>query len=209
MRRPWLFYVFLLLFLVGFIGIILSMLGVEGLRPRDGAGLFAALLAGAIVWWQGYLIKQQMELQAALELYKEWNSREMLGSRRRAWNDQNEVNEDVIEEILEFFEKVSSFEKRGVISIDLIWDTFGWYMWRYYFYSKTAIETLRRKWAPKRPDETLYQELEAISPKLLALEIEGRNDRRVKIDQPLTQQDIIEELNETRGRFIAGEKGRA
>ena len=55
-----------------------------------------------------------MELQAELELDKEWNSAEMLENRRAVWNDRNEADEEPIESVLEFLEKVSTFEKRAV-----------------------------------------------------------------------------------------------
>jgi SET domain len=206
-RKYWLFALFLLAFLVGFVGIVLSMFHRANLAPGDGAALFAALLAGAVVWWQGHLIKQQMELQAALELNKEWNSKEMLETRSVAWNDACEPDEDMIEGVLEFFEKVSSFEKRGVISISLIWDTFGWYMWRYYHYSRPAIEKLRRRWTPERPDQTLYQDLEALFPSLMACEIKARNCVKDKREPSLTQGDILRELDNTKRQFVAAEKG--
>src|SRR6266849_540141 len=107
---------------------------------------------------RGHLIKQQMQLQAIIELDKEWNSTEMLAKRKAAWTSENEPAIDDIESVLEFLEKVSTFEKEGVISPDLIWDTFGWYVSRYYCYSKAVIkgirgnEGLRRKWTPTRDD---------------------------------------------------------
>lgn len=199
-------WLFIGLTLTAIVGIVLSVRQVAGLKPSDGVTLFAALLAVGFVWWQGHLIKQQMELQAALELDKEWNSEEMLENRSAAWNDQNEADQDTIEGVLEFFEKVSTFEKRGVISLDLIWDTFGWYMWRYYHYTSAVIQVLRRNWTPKRADPTLYADLEALFPKLLHRETERRNRHRSKGQPALTEKDVIEELDMTRDKFIAAEK---
>lgn len=200
-------WLFIGLILLDVIGIVLSLLQMASLKPSDGATLFAALLAVGFVWWQGHLIKRQMELQAALELDSEWNSEEMLENRSAAWNDQNEANEGTVESVLEFLEKVSTFEKRGVISLDLIWDTFGWYIWRYYHYSSAVIQVLRSKWTPNRPDPTLYQDLEALFPKLLHREIEIRNRLRSKGQRALTARDVIEELDMTREKFVAAEKG--
>ncbi len=99
----------------------------------DRVVLFVGLLTGAIIWWQGHVIRRQMELQTAVGLYAEWNSKEMLQTRTAAWLD-DKPDPDTIEAVLEFLEKVSTFEKEGFISLGLIWDTFGWYLWRYYFY---------------------------------------------------------------------------
>jgi hypothetical protein len=195
---------FLSLFLVCAAGIVLSILHWACLRPSDGATLFAGLLAAAIVWWQGYLIKgqmelqaRQMELQAIIDLHKEWNSTEMIENRRRAWNDRNQADKFRIEDVLEFLEKVSTFERRGAISAELVWDTFGWYVWRYYHYSAEVIGDLRKEWTPKKPDPTLYQDLEVLYDKLLKQEIGRRG---------LTERDAKEELDMTREKFITSER---
>src|SRR5260370_40145475 len=124
-KRAWrCFFVFLAL--VASTLIVLSMLSVGDLRPSEGAVIFGGLLAFAIVWWQGYLIKEQMQLQALIELDKEWNSTEMLRKRHEAWAaDTVSVVKDKIEPVLEFLEKVSTLEKRNVVAAELIWDTFG------------------------------------------------------------------------------------
>src|SRR5580692_10787110 len=114
-RGGWFFFA-IFLFCVAVTAIVLSMFHMFCLKPTDGATVFAGLLAFTIVWWQGGLIKEQMQLSAILELDREWNSREMLEKRRMAWNNQNSPNKDTIEGPLEFLEKVSTFEKRGVIS---------------------------------------------------------------------------------------------
>jgi hypothetical protein len=173
---------FLLLLLLAATGIALSMLCKVGLKPGD-AGTFLAGLVGLfaawIVWSQSEIIsrqvrllKQQLELQAIIELDKEWNAPEMLTKRRRAWNSQNEPDIDRIESVLEFLEKVSTFEKKGVISADLIWDSFGWYVSRYHHYSKDVIKKLRKKWVrttngQNRVDPTLYMDLETLADGLL------------------------------------------
>jgi hypothetical protein len=159
LRSNKLFVFFLSLFLICTSGIVLSLLQRACFKPSDGATLFAALLAAAIVWWQGYLIKRQMKLQAIIDLHKEWNSGEMAANRRAAWNERDQADKFKIENVLEFLEKVSTFERRGAVSANLIWDTFGWYLWRYYHYSAKVIGELRKEWTPKKPDQTLYQDL--------------------------------------------------
>jgi hypothetical protein len=157
------------------VGVGLSRFHIADLKPSDGVLLLAGLLPAAVVWWQGHLIKQQMQLQAIIELGREWNSWDMLENRRMAWNSQNEPDIENIESILEFLEKVSTFEKQGVISAELIWDTFGWYVSRYYHYSKDAITQLRKKWTPKGFDRTLYKDLEDLANRLLKQDIKKRN----------------------------------
>ncbi len=202
-----LYWVFLSMCLAGIAGIFLSVFQVAGLRPSDGATFFAGLLAAATVWWQGHLIRQQMELQAIIDLDKEWNSSEMLENRGTAWNNKNEANKESIEGALEFLEKVSTFEKDHFISADLIWETFGWYVWRYYHYSSGVITELRSDWTPMASDLTLYENLETLWEKLLTREIGNRNRRRPKSQPPLTREDVIKELDMTSERFINSERG--
>lgn len=198
-------FLFITMVAICLMGIVLSLLHAFCLKPSDGATLFAGLLAAAIVWWQGHLIREQMQLQAIIELDKEWNSKEMLQSRTAAWSDHlrfapsgpSKVNKEKIERVLEFLEKVSTFQKNGVISVDLIWATFGWYVWRYWFYSCEVIEELRRDWTPNHPDTTLYCDLQDLWDRLLACEMEYRN---------LTKKEVTTELDLTKEEFIASER---
>lgn len=188
---------FVLLACLAVVFIVLSMFHVASLKPSDGAVVFAGLLTFAIVWWQGSLIKEQMQLSAIIELDREWNSSEMLAKRRRAWTDQNLPNKHTIEGALEFLEKVSTFEKEGVISCSLIWDTFGWYVWRYYHYSKGVIAELQEEWAPGHADLTLYENLKALNDKLLGLEVARRR---------LSDRSVKEELDKTKDKFVSAER---
>ena len=201
-----LYWLFFFLCFVGLAGVCLSMFQIAGLKPSDGATLFAGLLAGTIVWWQGHLIKGQMQLQAIIELEKEWNSNEMLTKRKNAWSANDKPDKGHIEGVLEFLEKVSTLEKRGVISDDLIWDTFGWYVWRYYHYSKYVIAELRDDWT-NMTDPTLYGDLEELWNKLLKCEVAERNKRRRTGARELTTEEVIAELDNTKKRFVQTEKG--
>jgi hypothetical protein len=145
-----LYVIFLVLLAGGFIVMVTPLLYRSlFLQVSHRAVLFAALLTGAIVWWQGHLIRRQMELETTVGLCSDWNSKEMLAKRSGAWLD-GEPNPDGIEDVLEFLEKVSTFENEGFIPRGLIWDTFGWYRWRYHFYCKDVIEKKRREWTPEQ-----------------------------------------------------------
>ena len=101
--------VFIILALVAVAGIVLSILGWAGFKTSDGATIFAGLLAFGIVWWQGHLIKKQMELQAIIELAREWGSAEMVSRRKAAWSAENKPEKDNIEGVLEFLGKSEYF----------------------------------------------------------------------------------------------------
>lgn len=200
------FWFFLCVFALGLILLISSAVSNKPCFSQgDRVALSVGLFGGAVVWWQGYLITRQMLLGTVVELYKEWNSVEMLKKREAAWKE-DDPNPHTIEEVLEFLEKVSTLAKNGFITKQLIWDTFGWYTGRYYFYCKNTIEELRLNWTPKG-DLTLYQDLEKLYPRLLRLEVEQRNEKRKARSKLLTPADIEEEYRQTRKMFIASEVG--
>lgn len=193
--------------------VVLSILERFGFKRGDGVTALAGLLAAVVVWWQGDLIREQIELQkkqaelqTIIDLDKEWNSVEMLRSRSLAWNDRNEPDKYRIEGALEFLEKVSTFQKNGALSDDLIWDTFGWYVWRYYYYSADVIRELRADWTPGSTDPTLYQDLEELYFSLLRMEVEERNRKRTQGQPELTEKDVLNELKKTRHKFITSER---
>src|SRR5260370_17910985 len=110
----------------------------------------------------------------------------MLDKRKAAWNRESQPDLENIEAVLEFLEKVSRVERKGVISLDLIWDTFGWYVTRYYCYSRAVIKgQLRKKWTPKRDDRTLYQDLQRLVGDLLERDVRNRNRLKKKKEPSL------------------------
>lgn len=202
-----LYAIFFVFIAASFILLLASLFGV-GLRLAvgDQTVLFAGLLTGAIIWWQGHLIRR-LELETTVDLYREWNSKEVRRKRRAAWLD-DKPDPERIEDVLEFLEKVSTFERERFISRALIWDTFGWYLWRYYFYCRDVIMEKRRAWTPGRTDATLYRDLELLHPKLVRMELAERNWIE-KGGKRLTEGDVIRELEETRTKFIECERSSA
>ena len=75
-------------------------------------------------------------------------------------------------------EKVSTLERERFVSRGLIWDTFGWYVWRYYFHCGDEIPRMRSEWGPRNADHTLYQDVEEFYPEMLRMELAERNWRR-------------------------------
>ncbi len=204
-RWNWFFAIFFVLFALGFSLLVASIFFVKILSDAaDRVTLSVGLITGGIIWWQGHLIKKQMELETIIDLYKEWNSREMIRKRWCAWTS-NGPNPNTIEDVLEFLEKVSTLEKNGTISRGIIWDTFGWYLWRYYFYCRSTILEIQKRSAPVERDRTLYQDLRAFFPKLLNMEVAERN---CYLREPvkLTTCDLRRELRQTMATFIESEK---
>lgn len=129
----------------------------------------------------------------------------MREKRKDAWTKEG-LKPHTIEDVLRFLENVSRFQKQRFVSQKLIWDTFGWYMGRYYFYCKKAIEDLRSYWTPTG-DPTLYQDLEGFYPILVRLEVEQRNEKLIAGDEPVTPMQFEQEYQQTRKKLIESGTG--
>jgi hypothetical protein len=138
------------------------------------ATILSMLLVGAatiaVIFWQGSLIKNQIQFQTYLELDKEWNSNEMLEYREdieTICSDETQLHR--LETILEFFEKFAMFKTRSAMDMDFILRSdLGFYAVRYYYYNKKNknIDILREKY--KEP--SYYEELENLYKDYLEFE---------------------------------------
>jgi hypothetical protein len=160
--------------------------------------IVVSLLAAWFALNQALLLKKQIQLQAIIDFDREWRSQEMRSKRSSLWTDGGHPDENKVEDILEFLEKVSSFEQRGIIQYHLLWDTLGWYIVRYHHHCRNAIEILRDKWTHKR-DPTLYQDLEELSAKLTREEASQRGISEDEVRRELDDEDL-------RKRFIESER---
>jgi hypothetical protein len=156
--------------------------------------LLVGLITAGVVWWQGGLIKAQIQFQSFIELDKEWNSPEMLETREKAFNKTTKQYDLFkLEGILEFLEKFASFRKAGVLDMNLIYNSnIGWYAIRYYFFNVTNIGILREKWK----DDSLYEDMKDLYLEYLALEVGRSTEKR---------QAFEKELEATRDQFIRNE----
>jgi len=189
-------FAFFLAFLLGVVFLLSSFLGWIELNWEAKAALFSGLLAGAVIWWQVHLLVRQLAYGTVLELDREWNSREMLKRRRDAWIvDKETPNPENVEGVLEFLEKVSTLERDRYILKEFVWDTFGWYISRYFYYCRDTIKGLRTYWTGKT-DPTLYCDLEQLYGRLIQFEADKRN---------LEVSAIEEEYHNSKGKFIQAE----
>jgi len=183
------------------IGIILFSLFIASIILKYWSDLitpFATLLVGwitfFIIWWQGSLLKQQIQFQTYLELEKEWNSEEMIKVREeiaRSKSDSSQLYK--LETILEFMEKFSLFKKRNAMDMEFILcSSIGWYAVRYYYYNRENIEFLRKEYL----DNELYVELRDLYNDYLKYEGIKTPDK-IKIFE--------EDLQKTKDKFFENE----
>jgi hypothetical protein len=124
-----------------------------------------AITTALVIIWQGQQLKKQLELQVTTDLYREWNSGPMFKNRRELCSllssggtvtDKSNPALDKVEGVIEFFERIASYYMNGVLTRGLIWDTFSFYIMRYYFYTHDVISNIEQRWGD---DRTLYSDL--------------------------------------------------
>ena len=174
------------------------------------ATVFLACVTGAVIWDQGTQLKKQNQLNALIDLYAEWDGTEMLeyrdgASRALAKKHLSEDDLNYIEVVLEFFEKVSTLVENGTLDANSVWQGFGWYLVRYYYYSKEFIEIFRTRWTTIN-DPTLYENIGYVYKKLMAEEIRERNNKCTGSQEKIDQRIIEKEYDNTKDKFLKQEK---
>jgi len=167
MLLPWFIPVLVLLaIVVGFTGLAFAIC----FGSWDAAAtLLAGLLAVGVVWWQGSLIKRQLAFSTFVELDKEWNSEEMVKTRKNVRDPQDHWDISRLEGALEFFEKMASFWLTGVLDTDLVCNsTLGWYAAHYFLFARVQIKHLR---GPDVWNDYVYGDLERLYKKYLDREV--------------------------------------
>jgi len=159
------------------------------------ATMVATLATALIILRQATLLGQQNQVNALIELQREWESPRLRALRSRSAAEPADLK--VLEPILEFLEEFAGFRKRNVLNNELIWDTtIGWHAAHYYFYNAENgnIEALRSRWG----DPSLFQNLEKILwPSYVDNEIEER--------KTMDEAKIKQELTTTKPYFVEGE----
>jgi hypothetical protein len=85
---------------------------------------------------------------------------------------------DKVENVLEFLERIASYYMNEVLTKCLVWDTFSFYIMRYYFYTHKAIKAIEIKWGD---DKTLYCDLNNLYKDLMKEEEKQRGRREEEI----------------------------
>lgn len=152
------------------------------------ATIILAITTAFVIIWQGQQLKIQLELQVMTTLYTEWNemSKErcklcsIIPSILQIEDEIVTINDntlDIVEDVIEFLEKIASYYQNCVLTRTLIWDTFGFYIMRYYFYTRCAINSIRKKWSN---DKTLYKDLDKLYIVLMEEEVRLRKKKNKK-----------------------------
>jgi hypothetical protein len=103
----------------------------------------AAVVAAGVAVWQTF---RTTRIQALLQLLSEWQSPAMLRTRGRAAValKVNQLPNDDVDDVLDFFETLAVFCKQRVLNEELTWHTFYWPMANYWRKTEGYISEARR-----------------------------------------------------------------
>ena len=113
-------------------------------------------------------------------------------------NFQDE-NLDKAEGVLEFLERIASYYKRGVLTLDLVWATIGFYIERYYHYTDRAIPEIRNRWK----DVNLYEDIEDTYKELMQMNLDRRKANGIL---PSSIKDIESQFDNEIDQFKRAER---
>jgi len=108
-------------------------------------------------------------LESLWRLDEQWNSDAMLDARGAAAQSllDGRPSRDV-DAVLDFFDRVALLERRGALDAEMVWYQFYWPMASYWVASHDYIHQAQQT------DVTVWQELDALVPRLEAIEARHR-----------------------------------
>jgi len=163
------------------------------------AGMVSALAAvtmAALAVWQVRQTAEQSAFTAGLEslwhLEARWQSPGMVTTRQGAAAAllDGSPTEDV-DELLDFFELMSSLVNRRVVDEEMLWQELSWPILNYWTASADYIRKVRHD------DPTMWQGAEGMVNRLLA--IEARKRHRSPNDVRPSQDEVQDFLTDERG----------
>jgi hypothetical protein len=118
--------------------------------------LLVSLAAAGAVFWQARLMTLSMRAATLLDLDTRWRSPQMLRTRtlaaerlyqqRRTGQTPQQLAESPesdMADVLDFLDTVAYFQKRKVLDIPLVWNSFYWWMENYWMACMTYVQAVR------------------------------------------------------------------
>ena len=151
-------------------------------------------LVGVTIWvarQQSKSLRDDLKVRLQLRFSERFDSRAFVSDRialAKLFLD-NASHMDISESVLNFFEDLGLFSRRGYLDEELIWHAFGFYVVRWWAACKDYVLEERRR----QNDETLFTDFEDLASRM------RRRDIRAGLQEPSS-----EEL----GQFLEGESTR-
>ncbi|MDP3043029.1 MAG: hypothetical protein Q8N21_01370 [bacterium] len=158
-------------------------------------GLTTAIVAIYALWAESRRHRFSTGIDLILRLEDQFSTQRMYVNRRkvaRAFQNKNYVEAmNEIDEIIDFFEGVGFFVKRGALDRKVVWTFFFSYLFRFRHFAKEYIENEQSR------DPTLWTEFVDLYNNLLQIERADRRNRKssLEISEDDLEQFLREETN--------------
>jgi len=125
-------------------------------------------------------------IDTILKMDERFNSEEMKKIRQVAAKSLRDQTNTDVEDVLDFFETIGMLTHKGALDEEMVWNTFYYWVIRYWYAAKEYIETKRKE------DPSIYSELIYLKERLI--DIEKKKHLNAKIE--FTKNEIEEFLTE-------------
>lgn len=128
------------------------------------AAVVAALAAVVALWTESRRSRFALGVDLILKLDERFNSEEMRRARRAAAKSLLDKTHTEADEVLDFFEMIGFLARRGALDEKMIWETFFYWIYRYWHCAKEYIERQREG------DPTLWANAAHLYKRVVAIE---------------------------------------
>jgi hypothetical protein len=154
--------------------------------------IFTAVAAIGVLFafYQLRMSKKVAVFEYIVKLDEEFNSERIIKVRARvAALDFTNLDANTIvqyENILDFFEKIAYLKEEGVISLDSIYENWGYWIERYWVLCERGVYDLRKETG----DDTYYDKLEILFNKLAKYHIQKKQRTKAAIASTMVNKEI-------------------
>jgi hypothetical protein len=164
-----------------------------------------AVIAIVAIWCESRSSRLSRAADVTLRVIDKFDDEKMLNLRHKAATSirdfrqgKGKISKDV-ENVLDFFETMGLFCKRGVIDEEIVWHSFYYWIRGYYWSAKDFIDERRRD------EPTVYEDLVALYRQLVMIEdagddIPSKDDLDEFIDEEIKEVTAQLELKKSMGR---------
>jgi hypothetical protein len=144
------------------------------------AALVAAIIAVLAIWAESRRQRFAMGVELLLRLDEQFHTERMLANKKRIAcaflaNDCSQVPNEMIE-IIDFYDEVGFFVRRGGLDKKAVYTFFFSYMFRFWYVARDYVDQERRQ------DPTLWNDYEKLYRDLHKIELAERHKLKVSLE---------------------------
>jgi len=156
------------------------------------AALATAIVAILTIWYEYRRSRFALGVELIMKLDDRFNSKEMQKKRQIAVESLPNKGNPSTSEILDFFELIGLLTRRGAIDEEIVWNTFSYSIYYYYYLAREYVKEVRKS------DPHMWENLDYLHRRLDTV-----NKRRYKDSDLLpSEADLKQFLEEEKGLLV-------